>query len=355
MNVPNNKMQNVQGFEIPKVEAWIGQNVSFLKPPFNWKKLEGGHSNLTYMLSDSEEVSAVIRRPPLGKLLPKAHDMSREWALISNLAPTGFPVPKPLGFCDDLDVTGALFYVMGFSEGKPLHSKKEASDSIQLEDRVILAHSFIDTLASLHSLDPDAIGLGELGRKEDYIGRQVKTWYRSWMASIEPANYDDQRAHDLQEYFISSKPEQQTASVVHGDYGFHNCLIGADAKVSAVVDWEISSLGDPLADLAYTLKSWPEEPDDASSQLDLPSSCEGLPLRKELVDRYQKLTKLNVDELDFYFGFNHWKSAAIIHGVYARYRAGQKSTDGIDLDEIKGRIDASLSAADFCIKRYKER
>ena len=355
MNVPNNKIQNVQGFEIQKVEDWIKENVKGLKPPLKWKKLEGGHSNLTYMINDFEGASAVIRRPPLGKLLPKAHDMSREWALISNLAPTGFPVPKPLGFCDDLDITGALFYVMGFSEGKPLHSAKEASNSIRLDDRATLAYSFIDTLALLHSLDPDEIGLGELGRKEDYIGRQVKTWYRSWMASIEPANYDDKRAHNLQEYFLSSKPDQQTASVVHGDYGFHNCLIGDDAKVSAVVDWEISSLGDPLADLAYTLKSWPEAHGDASSSLDLPSSIDGLPLRKELIDRYQKQTGLNVDQLDFYFGFNHWKSAAIIHGVYARYREGKKSTEGIDLDEIKSRIDASLAAADFYINRYKER
>ena len=105
MNVPNNKMQNVQGFEIQKVEDWIKENVKGLKPPLKWKKLEGGHSNLTYMINDFEGASAVIRRPPLGKLLPKAHDMSREWALISNLAPTGFPVPKPLGFCDDLDIT----------------------------------------------------------------------------------------------------------------------------------------------------------------------------------------------------------------------------------------------------------
>ena len=110
-----------------------------------------------------------------------------------------------------------------------------------------------------------------------------------------------------------------------------------------------------MADLAYTLKSWPEAHGDASSSLDLPSSIDGLPLRKELLNRYQKQTGLNVDQLDFYFGFNHWKSAAIIHGVYARYREGKKSTEGIDLDEIKSRVDASLAAADFYINRYKER
>ena len=117
--------------------------------------------------------------------------MSREWAVISSLAPTGFPVPAAVGFCDDEDVTGALFYLMGFSRGRPLHTAAETRDWVPPDRRITLAHSFIDTLAKLHSLNPDEIGLGTLGKKGDYVGRQVKTWYRSWQSSIESAQYDD--------------------------------------------------------------------------------------------------------------------------------------------------------------------
>ena len=272
--------KHAEGFEIPAVEDWVGKNIEKLSPPFEWTRLEGGHSNLTYLLTDQVGAKAVVRRPPLGELLPKAHDMRREWSVISSLAPTGFPVPEALGFCDDTTITGALFYVMGFAEGRPLHTKNETDKWVAADQREALAHSFVDTLADLHALDPDEIGLGELGKKDDYVGRQVKTWYRSWQASIEPAGFDDQRAHELQAYFVANRPEQGKASVVHGDYGFHNCLIGADARVAAVIDWEISTLGDPLADLAYTLKTWPESSDDIEKIPDAPTSATGFPFRQ---------------------------------------------------------------------------
>jgi aminoglycoside phosphotransferase (APT) family kinase protein len=344
---------DAEGFEIPAVEAWIDANVEGLSPSFEWTRLEGGHSNLTYLLQDSQGRKAVIRRPPLGELLPKAHDMQREWSVISSLAPTGFPVPAAFGFCDDKDVTGAFFYLMGFVEGRPLHSLAETEEWVASDQRETLAHSFVDTLAELHALDPDDIGLGELGKKEDYIGRQVKTWYRSWQASIEPAGFDDPRAHELQEYFLANRPEQGKARVVHGDYGFHNCLIGADAKVAAVIDWEISTLGDPMADFAYTLKTWPETEADINLAPDLPTSADGFPFRDVLARRYAERTGRNIDMLDFYIGFNRWKMAAILHGVFARYRAGQKSTEGVDLEKLRNLIDASLAGAVAAIERIK--
>lgn len=345
--------REAQGFDIPVVEAWIEKNIEALSPPFSWKRLEGGHSNLTYLLQDESGRKAVVRRPPLGKLLPKAHDMGREWSLISSLAPTGFPVPAALGFCADTDVTGALFYVMGFSEGRPLHSADETSEWVAEDRRVTLAHSFIDTLAELHAFDPDEIGLGELGKKEGYIERQIKTWYRSWQSSIEPAKFDDPRAHELKQFFLDHQPEQGMARVVHGDYGFHNCLIGADSKVSAVIDWEISTLGDPLADLGYTLKAWPESEQDVAASPTAPTSAGGFPYRAELAQRYADRTGCSIDMLDYYIGFNHWKSAAILHGVYARYMAGQKSTDGIDVDLVMTRILSSLNGAVEAIERVK--
>ena len=213
--------KQAEGYDIPAVEAWIAANTEGLTPPFEWTRLEGGHSNLTYLLEDASGNKAVVRRPPLGKLLPKAHDMGREWSVISSLGPTGFPVPAAYGFCDDQDVTGATFYVMGFVEGRPLHNKEQAIEWVPEHKRVTMAHSFIDTLADLHSFDPDEIGLGGFAKKEDYIARQVNVWYRSWQASIEPAQLDDPRAHELKRthdgvvvYYYNDHHEEGQCTVV---------------------------------------------------------------------------------------------------------------------------------------------
>ena len=214
----------IPGYDITSVETWLKHHVPHLTHPLRWSKLEGGHSNLTYLLEDARGQKAVIRRPPLGELLPKAHDMAREWAVISALSKTNVPVPKALGFCDDTAVTGARFYVMGHINGHPLYNSADTLRLVPTEHRVRLAHSFIDVLASLHAIDPDEAGLTDLGKKDDYIGRQLKTWYRSWQASIEPAKLDDPRAHELQKYFLENTPEQGPARIVHGDYNLHNCL-----------------------------------------------------------------------------------------------------------------------------------
>ncbi|MGD8833233.1 MAG: phosphotransferase family protein, partial [Pseudomonadales bacterium] len=187
-----------EGYDVEAVEAWIDTHVESLTPPLKWTRLQGGHSNLTYRIDDVNGHSAVIRRPPQGELLPKAHDMSREWALISALGPTPVPVPAALGFCESPDVTGAWFYVMGLVDGHPLYSAEDTRRYVPEGERRKMAFSFIDVLAALHDVDPDAVGLGDLGKKDSYVGRQLKTWYRSWTASVEPADFDDPRAHELQ-------------------------------------------------------------------------------------------------------------------------------------------------------------
>jgi aminoglycoside phosphotransferase (APT) family kinase protein len=342
-----------EGYNVATVENWIAANIEALTPPFKWTRLLGGHSNLTYRLDDQNGQTAVIRRPPQGELLPKAHDMSREWSLISALGPTSVPVPAAMGFCEDPEVTGAWFYVMGVIDGRPLYNSTDAVDLVPEDKRRPLAHAFIDVLAELHSLDPDEIGLGELGKKDNYVGRQLKTWYRSWNSSIEPAQYDDPRAHELQQFFLENMPEQGMARVVHGDYGMHNCLIGPDANFAAVVDWEISTLGDPLADLAYALNQWPasyeEIPEDSVS----PTSVPGFPLRGELAERYEQRTGRDLSKLDYYLGFCRWKSAAISHGVYARYMEGKKSTAGIDLEGMRESINISLTLSAEAVNRLR--
>jgi len=341
------------GYDVRAVEAWIDRHVPGLATPVQWTRLEGGHSNLTYRLEDARGRKAVIRRPPLGELLPKAHDMAREWALISALGPTPVPVPAALGFCADTTVTGSQFYVMGYVDGHPLYNAEDTRRWVPDAHRVRLAHSFIDVLADLHALDPDAIGLGDLGKKENYVGRQLKTWYRSWTASVEAAEYDDPRAHALQDYFLAHMPAQGPARVVHGDYGVHNCLVGPDCTIAAVVDWEISTLGDPLADLAYALNQWPDPADAVPPRPEAATAVPGFPSRTQLAERYGARTGRDLSRLDYYVGFNRWKSAAIVHGVYARYREGKKSTEGIDLTELRLSIDRSLTLAEEAVGRLE--
>ena len=340
-----------EGYQVDAVESWIRENIPSLTPPFEWLRLEGGHSNLTYQLRDQNGEMAVIRRPPQGELLPKAHDMSREWALISALGPTDVPVPAALGFCESPDVTGAWFYVMGHINGHPLYNSDDTNQWVPEPERRKMAFPFMVVLAALHTVDPDQVGLGELGKRDSYVARQLKTWYRSWNASIEGADFDDPRAHELQQYFMDNLPDQGPIRVVHGDYGPHNVLIGPDCTIHAVVDWEISTLGDPLADLAYALNFWPDPSDPEPPLPEAALAPPGFPTRTELAARYAETSGRDLSKLDYYIGFNRWKSAAIIHGVYARYCEGKKSTEGIDLEEMRERIGRGLDLAERAVNR----
>lgn len=344
-----------EGYNVERVEGWVRAHVPGLSPPFVWSRLAGGHSNLTYRLLDNAGFRAVIRRPPLGTLLPKAHDMAREWTLIAALSKTDVPVPAPLGFCEDLSVTGAHFYIMGHVEGHALYTARDTERYVPAGRRAAMAFSFIDALAALHGLDPETVGLGGLGKTEGYIARQVKTWYRSWLASVEPAGLDDRRAHDLQRYFVEHAPEQGPARIVHGDFGLHNCLVSDEGAIAAVLDWEISTLGDPLADLAYALNPWPDPTDPLPPPEASPTAPAGFPSRTELAERYALKTGRNLDELDFYTGFNRWKSACIVHGVYARYLEGKKSADGVDLEALRETVLRSLELSEQAISRHEGR
>jgi aminoglycoside phosphotransferase (APT) family kinase protein len=327
------------GYDAPAVTRWIEHNVQRLQPPFTWTRFPTGHSNLTYELEDSDGRRAVIRRPPLGELQPRAHDMSREYRIISALWPTPVPVPEPYAFNPDPDITGAPFYIMGFVPGRALPNREDL-ERVPVDRRALVSTSHIDALAELHRLDPDEIGLGELGAKEDYLGRQLRAWYRSWTTSAEAAGYDDPRLHEVHDFLDQRKPPQGPARVAHGDFGLHNCLVAEDGHVTAVLDWEVATLGDPLADLVYVINRWTGVP-----------GLTGYLSPDELVLRYQEKSGINVGNLDYYIAFNYWKSACIIHGVYTRYVRGQKSTHGLDLEGMRASIAALVSQADEAAQR----
>ncbi len=162
---------------------------------------------------------------------------------------------------------------------------------------------------------------------------------------------DDPRAHELQEFFLDNLPDQGKIRVVHGDYGLHNCLIGPDSTVAAVVDWEISTLGDPLADISYALNTFPDPEDEVPIAIEAATNVPNMPTRSNLLNRYASRTGRDVSKIDYYFGFNRWKSACIVHGVYARYMQGNKSSEGIDLEHMRDRISGSLTLAAQAVNR----
>jgi aminoglycoside phosphotransferase (APT) family kinase protein len=331
------------GFDLERVVAWLQQEVPALVPPLRWTRLPGGHSNLTYRLDDASGRALVVRRPPLGELLPTAHDMRREFTIISALWPTPVPVPEPIAFTDDRSVAAAPFYTMGWVEGRSLHDAADSAEQLRTEQaRARAGLGLIDTLAALHRLDPDDVGLSGLGKRTSYVARQLHRWYESWNASKDRELPDVDR---LYTFLVDRLPAQTKISIVHGDYGLHNCRVTREGDIAAVVDWEISTLGDPLADLAYCINAWVETPDEVASRENPSTVLHGFSSRQELIDRYADQSDLDLSDLDYYRCFNHWKAVCIVQGVYARYLHGQKSTEGVDVDGFPVRIERTLKLA----------
>ena len=334
----------VVGFDVATIDAWL-PTVTDVTPPIEWRRLSGGHSNLTYTLSDSAGREFVIRRPPQGVLLPKAHDMWREFRIMKGLWPTPVPVAQPIAYCDDRAVAETHFYVMGKSEGAALYSGAAVEAWLDVPARRHAGEAFVDVLAALHSIDPSDVGLDDLGRHDGYVARQLSTWYRAWNAQIEHAQHDDGRVHQLHDLLSARIPEQRSVRVVHGDYGPHNALFSHQGDVIAVLDWELATLGDPLVDFAYSINAWVEPGDDGVYGADPPTALAGFPSRQQLIDRYAATTGADLSNLNYYRALNSWKVACILHGVYARYQAGQKSTEGVDVGGVFVRMDRSVAAA----------
>jgi aminoglycoside phosphotransferase (APT) family kinase protein len=345
-NESSGEHEDIPGYDRGAVNAWVRENIEGLTPPFQWVQLEGGHSNLTYLLTDTDGREAVIRRPPMGELLPKAHDMGREFKIISGLGPTDVPVATAYGYCEDPSVIGAHFYIMSKVEGRAMYDDEDVEAWLSMDARVRMADSFIETLAKLHSVIPADVGLDDLGRHDGYVARQLRTWYGSWTASAEGAKYDDDRIHSLHEMFQNNLPEQGPARVVHGDYGPHNCMVDADGNIVAVLDWEISTLGDPMADFAYAVNGWGDPDVEGDSGISGgATTAPGFPSRDRLIERYAEITRADLSQLSFYRSFNYFKTACILHGVYSRYMEGQKSTVGIDVEDLFDRMKNSVTFA----------
>jgi aminoglycoside phosphotransferase (APT) family kinase protein len=311
-------MTDIRGVDVPRVTEWLEANVEGAQGPFTFELIAGGHSNLTYGVTGADGTRLVLRRPPLGHVLATAHDMGREHKIISALGPTDVPVAPALGLCTDDEVNGAPFYVMAFVDGLVLRDQAAAT-SISVEARRNASCSIADTMAKIHAVDPDAVGLGDLGKKEDYIPRQLKRWYGQWEKSKTRELPLVDQIHDA---LLDKVPEQGTAAIVHGDYRLDNCMTDTDGNVVAVLDWEICTLGDPLADVGLLMVYWTEADDTHSMLLTAPTAQEGFLSRKEVLDRYAEQSDRDLSQVDYYIAFGYWKLACIVEGVYARYIGG---------------------------------
>ena len=314
----------MEGIDVVAVTAWFADRVENLVTPLDFELLAGGHSNLTYLVTDGAGRSYVLRRPPLGHVLQSAHDMGREHKIISALKGSSVPVATTVDLCTDHSVNDAPFYVMDYVAGPVLHDHDAAAD-LSEDNRESLGLHVIDVLSALHKIDPDTVGLGDLGRKEAYLQRQMKRWVTQWEAT---KTHEVPAMDESTRLLAERMPEQVGYSIVHGDYRLGN-MITNDGKVSAVLDWELCTLGDPLADVGYLLNSW-VAPGEREEDL-TPTSAGGFCSRETLSERYAQSTGRDLEDINYYRAFSHWRLAAINQGVYKRYLVGAMG-EGHDVD-----------------------
>jgi aminoglycoside phosphotransferase (APT) family kinase protein len=344
-------MSDVHGIDVPAVSEWLQAHVAGAVAPFTFDVIAGGHSNLTFKVTGSDGTAFVLRRPPLGHVLASAHDMGREHRIISGLQQSAVPVAPALGFCDDPSVNDAPFYVMGFVDGYVLRDRPTSESVLSVAGRRAASESLVDTMAAIHSVDLRAAGLHELGRHEGYIARQLKRWYGQWNRQKTRELPAVDRVHDELSRRI---PEQGPATIVHGDYRLDNCMVDANGKVVAVLDWEICTLGDPLADLGLLQVYWTGPNDPASAWTGSATTAEGFYDRAQLADRYAAVSRRDLSNLPFYVSFAYWKLACILEGVYARYLGGALGArDSAELEPFKLQVEGAAAQAEAMLEQLR--
>jgi aminoglycoside phosphotransferase (APT) family kinase protein len=335
------------GIDAPRVTEWLLANVTGFEAPFEFALIAGGRSNLTFEVRDVGGRRLVLRRPPLSHVLSSAHDMGREHRVIAALRSTPVPVPQALGLCADVSVNGSPFYVMSYVEGYVLRDAAETERALDLGFRRGASEDLVDVLVALHGLDVDAIGLGDLARREGYIERQLKRWHGQFLRSQEQeveagVHRPVPLVEEVHDRLRSGVPAQQGVVLAHGDYRLDNTIVGADGRIRAVLDWELCTLGDPLADLGTLLMYW--SGGDVARQSSLP----GFLTRAEVAERYAAASGRDIGDLGYYVAFANWRLACIMEGVYARYAAGAMASSSAGVaafgDQVGRRAELAMRA-----------
>jgi aminoglycoside phosphotransferase (APT) family kinase protein len=310
----------MKGLDLAALQRYLGSSRELTGRMF-----AGGRSNLTYAITDGSQ-RWVLRRPPLGHVLPTAHDMVREHRVLEALSKAGFPAPHPIALCTDISVIGAPFYLMEQVDGRIY---RDETDLIALGAPAVhqLVFSLVDTLADLHALDPAAIGLADFGRPEGFNERQVRRWKKQLDASH---SRDVPGIEELHARLAVDIPAGGPGSVVHGDYRLDNVLIGDELQINAVLDWEMSTLGDPLSDVALMLVYAGLPLQVTAGRATVLLTVPGHPTLPEISGRYAERSGRDVSDLHWYVGFAAFKLAVILEGVHYRYVQGQTVGDGFD-------------------------
>ena len=329
------------GIDVDRVSAWLQANVEGAQAPFTFELIGGGRSNLTYTVTGADGATVVLRRPPLGHVLESAHDMAREHRIISAVGKTDVPVPRTLGLCADPAVNGASFYVMSHVDGVVLDSPQKAA-LLAPERRRPASEHLLDVLADLHAVDVDAVGLGDLARREGYVERQLRRWTKQWASS---KTRELPAIDEVAQRLAARIPDQQGVVIAHGDYRFGNCLTDVSrARIAAVLDWELCTLGDPLADVGYLGVYW-TDPGGQQLRHNDPSGIEGFPTYADLLERYAARTGRDLAGIDYYVAFSSWRLAVISEGVYARYAHGVMADESADIEQFKIGVEHLAEAA----------
>jgi aminoglycoside phosphotransferase (APT) family kinase protein len=329
-------------FDGDQLAAWMTENVPSFAGPMTIERIGGGQSNPTYRLLTSGE-SYVLRRKPPGVLLKGAHAVDREYRLISALHPTGFPVPKPYGLCADESVIGTMFYVMALVDGRTFWDT--AFPEVPNADRPAYFDAMNTTIAALHSIDPATVGLGDYGRPGNYFERQITRWSQQYLADEQAGRVPAMDA--LVEWLPANIPAGDEVSIVHGDYRCDNLLFHpTEPRIVAVLDWELSTLGHPLADFAYHLMVYRMPPGFSTGLAGLDLPARNIPSEEQYVAAYCRRTgRDGIANLDFYVAFSLFRLTAIIHGIKGRLIRGTAASSqaAAAVEQLERMADIALA------------
>lgn len=331
-----------EGINIENVTAWFAERVD-ITGPLQFDLIAGGRSNMTYNVTDTAGGHFVLRRPPMGELLPSAHDVAREHRLMDALADSPVPVPRLIGLCQDESVNGRDFYAMHFLEGVIVRDI-EIGQTIEPAARTAMCHELINTLVALHRVDIDEVGLGNLAKRSGYIERQLKRWSGQW---------DKSKTRELplfdrvKDELMTRLPTDAPTTIAHGDYRLSNCMMDPTGPVTGVLDWELCTLGDPMADLAGLLGYWHDPADPDAGGDNETTGLDGFLSQDEMASLYADEMKVSLELVDYYRGFASWRLASIAEGVYARYVNGQQGSqdEELDLEEYKEGVERRVEKA----------